>query len=283
VIGVYNGPDIGGLSHVNSLNLVRVGRLAMAKKRQVDDRDVLKFKLQALHEYISHHERKLDQFHIDLQKAALFRETRDPDDFIGRVTSILSDLYTADPPLSLIEADLTDARKEVNHAYNTSPEWAEIRGKVIESGLAERPIEARFDLVLAHTMMSVFGRLKALQTSGASTGDRNDLAGELIAIMEYARIVFDWALDPARHLRQRWIDAMKGPTSARPGSRGRPKDETVARRNPKIIEAWKTGNYRTYKELGDAFGVTAEVARKVVRSIRRKPKTGSEDTKKPVK
>lgn len=255
----------------------------MAKKRQVDDRDVLKFKLQALHDYISHHERKLDQFHIDLRKAVLARDPDDPGDFVNRVTGIVSDLYTADPPLSLIAADLADARAEVNDAYDASPEWAEIKGKVIESGLAEKPIEAGFDSVLAYSMMFVLGRLKALQTSGASAEDRYKFAKKLTAIMESARDVFDGALDPARHLRQQWIDAMNGRTSTRPGRRGRPKDETIARRNIKMREARDTGAYRTFKELGDAFDVSADVARKVVGWIRPKPETGFEQPQKSVK
>ena len=261
----------------------------MARKQPVEDRDVLKFKFQALQDYISHHERKLDQFQIDLGKAVVLRDRGDSGGSLDRVVESLLVLYSADPSTSLIDADLADARAEVDAAYDASPEWAEIKGHVIKSGLAEVPIEAGFDSMLTYEMTFVIDRLNKMGAGAMSAADGDELVDEVFELMRYACGVCDAALGPAQHLCRRWLDALNSRTptpsrgSVRKARRGRPKDEGIALRNRKMQEAWLTGRYKTYTELGDAFRVAGDVARKAVRPILRKIGVDSDIPKKQVK
>jgi hypothetical protein len=254
--------------------------MTMARKQPVEDRDVLTLKLGVLQDYLSYRERKLRQFQIDLQKSAVLQDARDVDGFVDRVLNTVLELYNADPPTSLIETDLADARAEVNAALMADGGWDEIKRQMVESGLAGAPTEAGFDAVLTHAAVSMIARLTELRTRAASAEGYGGLVRELLGAMESARNVFEAALDPARRLRQRWIDALNGRAAAgstRAGRRGRPKDKAVAVRNRKMYEAWKTQEYSTYATLGKEFGVTADVARKAVTSLHRKQERKSRD------
>jgi hypothetical protein len=244
----------------------------MAKKT-VENRDVLRFKLGALNDHISHHERSLDQFRIDLDKTALFRALPGADDLVDRVMNIVSQLHKASPRKSVFEADLAVARAEVRAGKDALPEWAAVKAKAIRSGLAEVPIEEGFELVLSYAMTNVLERLNGLRASGALVEGGDGPAREWLATLKSFADLLDVALDPARHLRQRYLDALNGETGstglgvARHKKGGRPKDEGKAWRYQKMCEAWASNKkrYGTYAKLAEAFGCSKDTAGKEVR------------------
>src|SRR5258706_349097 len=52
-------------------------RMMMAEQQPAEDRDVLKRKLQVLHDYLTHYETKLNEFDTGLFKAELLRDIQD--------------------------------------------------------------------------------------------------------------------------------------------------------------------------------------------------------------
>ncbi len=67
------------------------------------------------------------------------------------------------------------------------------------------------------------------------------------------------------HIRQ-ILDSDRRTPTRKKKKRGRPPDPVIARRDKKMLEAWQTGQYRTYAELADAFDVpSGDAARKAVR------------------
>lgn len=248
----------------------------MAKKRPSEDRDVLKFKLQVLHDYISHHERKLAQFEIDLHNAVMLRDPEDTGGFARRVKEIVLDLYTAEPPKSLIEADLVNARAEVNTAVNASPEWAKFKQEAIKLGRAAKPKETGFDEILAYARVNVFRRWDKLQTSGLWETDSEAFVKVFLEITNGFQVLYSTTLEPAKHLRQKWIDMLGGQPMKTPfgdpgpNQRGRKIDPKVKQRNKKIAEAWETKEYSNYKQLATKFGVNVDTVRKAVQAFKQK-------------
>ena len=65
-----------------------MGRGEMARKKSsVESLEALKMRLDALQEYIAHHERKLDQLDADVRKFVILDS--DPDDLVGFSGSLL--------------------------------------------------------------------------------------------------------------------------------------------------------------------------------------------------
>jgi hypothetical protein len=254
----------------------------MSRKRPTEHRDVLNSKLQCVNEYLGHVERKLEQFKIDLAKTRL-HDLGDLVGFLNRVQNALSDLYSADPSKSLIEADLAESRLEFNEAYRTDPEVLEIRNGAKVSGFAVAPTESGFDSDLSCTMTSVLDRLNRIQTQVGSPGVAHQTVREIIKLMEVCRCTFDAALQPARLLRGRILNKLNGrsglggssTTKAKPP--GRPRNPAIAERNRRIYESWLTKepgtdrwHYKDFKDLAKVFDLPVDTVKKAVIGERNK-------------
>jgi hypothetical protein len=246
----------------------------MARKQPAEDKDVLKFKLDALQEYISFRERKLDQLQVDVEKAALPIPPHDLDGFFDRVLDAIREAPQAFPSGSAIEQDLAEARDRFNDTYLTAPVWSETKSALIEAGFDAEAIEKGFDSTLSHIVVFWCERMDRLRERVRSTEDRvgpEVLLGEMISAIGE---LFQSALEPAKHLRQYWLDLLGGRVSSaeqgagRSKRRGREKDPKVVERNQAIFEDWQTGIYLSYAELAPKHRCSAEVVRKAVAAKR---------------
>ena len=151
----------------------------MAGKQPAEDRDVLKFKLDALQEYISFHERVVDQLQVDLQKAALPIPPRDLIGFVDRVQHAVDEAYQAGPSGSAFEQDLAEARARFNDAYLTAPEWAEAKSAMIEAGIDAGAIASGFYSTLSQILGCWIQRMDRVRARVRSTDDWGGLEADL--------------------------------------------------------------------------------------------------------
>jgi hypothetical protein len=248
----------------------------MARKQPVEDRDVLKFKLGSLQEYISFRERVLDQLKVDLQKAALSIPRRDLIGFVDRVQHAVNEAYQAFPSGSAFEQDLTEARAQFDDDYLTAPEWAETKSTLIEAGFDAEKIESGFDSTLTHLLEFLNEWMKQLREWVRSTKDWGGLEAVLGEIVAAVDTLLQFALKPANQLRQHYLNLLDGQVSlmkqraGRSKRRGRKKNPDVARRNEEMFTAWKTNNFNTFIELAKEFGCSPDVARKAITARRRR-------------
>lgn len=246
----------------------------MARKPSAENRDVLKIKFDALQGYLSHHERKLDQLRIDVEKASILSGPGDGLGLLDRILTAVSELHLADPPASLIEADLAEARARVEAEYRTSPEWAEGKQRLIEAGFNRAAVEAGFGPMLGEVSGHCLRAIQDLREKTAPTGLSESLAVRLGELVRSATNPMALNLLPARQLRERWLDQLNGRAPGSGRKPGRPKNPETLRRDRQMFEAWETGKYRTWGDLGNAFGVSADVARKAVLRERDRRKRG---------
>jgi hypothetical protein len=248
----------------------------MTRKQPAEDRDVLKFKLDAVQEYISFRERVLDQLQVDLQKAALSIPPRDLIGFVDRVQHAVDEAYQVLPSGSAFEQDLAEARARFNDAYVTASECAETKSALISAGFDAGAIASGFDSTLSHILGYWVERMGRLREWVRSTEDWVGLEAELGEMIRAVGMLLKCALEPAIHLREHWLNLLDGRVSSaeqqagRSKKRGAKKDPHVAARNKKIITAWRTGEFPPYAQLGKEFGCSAEVVRKVIADMRRR-------------
>jgi hypothetical protein len=248
----------------------------MARKQPAEDRDVLKFNLGVLHDHITHHERVLEQLHIDLTKAPLSILRRDCDGFVDRMLDAVDKLYQPAPSLSALEQDLAEARARFNDAFLTTPEWAEAKSALIEIGFDAGAIETGFDSTLKHILEYCNEWMKRLRKRVRSTEESGGLEADLGKLVALVGMVLDFALEPAKHLRQHYLDLLGGRVSStkqgagRSKRGGRKKDPDVVNRNKKILTAWRIKKFPPYAQLAKEFGCSAEVVRKVITAKRRR-------------
>jgi hypothetical protein len=261
----------------------------MARKQPAEDRDVLKFKLDVLHDHITHHERVLEQLQIDLTKAPLSILRRDADGYVDRVLDAVDKLYQPTPSLSALEQDLAEARAWFNGFYLTTPEWEETKSALIEIGFDAGAIESGFDSTLTHILETWNERMNRLRERVSSTEDWGGLEADLGKRVALIGMLLEFALAPAKHLRQHWLDLLSGRVSSakqkagRSKRGGRTKDPNVLKRNQAIFEAWQTGNFLTHAELAREFKCRPDVVRKAIKAMRRRfqanPITGTKVVK----
>jgi hypothetical protein len=242
----------------------------MARKQPTEDRDVLKFKLGALHDHITHHERVLEQLQIDLQKAPLSISPRDLDGFVDRVLDALDKLYQPAPSVSALEQDLAEARARFNGAYLTAPEWVERKSALIAAGFDAGAIASGFDSTLSQILGYWIEILNRLRTRVRLTEDWDGLEAVLGEMVAAVGMLLQFALEPAKDLRQHWLNLLGGRVSSaeqragRSKRRGRKKDPDVADRNKKMFMSWLTKKFPPYAQLAKEFGCSVEVVRKVI-------------------
>jgi hypothetical protein len=248
----------------------------MARKQPAEDRDVLKFKLDVLHDHITHHERVLEQLETDLTKAPLSILRPDSDGFVDCVVDAVDKLYQPAPSLSALEQDLAEARAWFNGAYLTTPEWAEAKSALSEIGFDAGAIESGFDSTLTHILEVWNERMNRLRKRVRSTEHWGGLEADLGKTVALIGMLLEFALAPAKHLRQHWLDLLGGRVSsaklgaARPKRRGPKKDPDVADRNKKMFTAWRRKKFPPYAQLAEEFGCSVEVVRKVITAMRRR-------------
>jgi hypothetical protein len=118
--------------------------------------------------------------------------------------------------------------------------------------------------------------MKRLRKRVRSTEDSGGLEADLGKIVALVGMVLDFALEPAKHLRQHWLDLLGGRVSSaeqgarRSKRRGRKKDPDVTDRNKKIFTAWRTKRFPPHAQLAKEFGCSVEVVRKAIAAGRRR-------------
>jgi hypothetical protein len=214
----------------------------MPRKPAVVDREVLALKLKAVDPYIRSLERALSD--LNSQNVLAYLSMTQPDVYKAVLAVNPGRRTDADEllPDSLIRADLERVAVQIN------PDHAAVKLKQDSEALA------------------LSGKMLDAPAGGASPEEVTSLAWECRQSLEF---VFDRELTAARALREELIASLNqgasaATTAAARKRAGRKRDPEVQRRNRKMVEAWSTKMYRTYKELAEAFNCSEETARKVI-------------------
>jgi hypothetical protein len=248
----------------------------MTRKRKVVHHESLRVRLAALEAYIVHHELKLDQFKIELEKAIHHHPREGIGGLVGRLENALDDLWASDPRKSLVESDLADARMAFNRAVSNMEEHAALKVKLLETGYSEEHSNRLLDFALSGKAVYIITELNNLALLAEAGDGSEDLSTKLTELMLQVFTMLDAALIPARYLRTHWLNILDGNGGATeigvrlPKKRGRRKDPAIKTRDEKIRRKWKTGTYKTYRELGDEMGCTKEIVRKAVAAAQKR-------------
>jgi hypothetical protein len=244
------------------------------RKNPEESREALMFRLDALEKYISHHEQKLDQFEIALRRIEILQIGQIPcetSDLLNYLIKELANLWSADPRKTHFENELAEARASINAEHDNSDEYAEVKSKLIEAGFRYGSEGPTLDFVLTSVAGDIIKELGSIGNQITTGGQTESLQDRLRALMDRARQLFDCALEPARFLRQQWIDRLNGLPENRPRKkRGRPKDPSVAARDRRIFEVWSMRNNLKYAELTKEFGCSEDTIRKAVKKFKRR-------------
>jgi hypothetical protein len=238
-------------------------------------RGTLQFRLDVLQSYIQEVERTIDQLRIDMEKADLLHNPGDFGDFAVRTHAAVEKCCTALPRKDLIERDLLESRAELNQSYSKLPMWEDVKRDALALGVPLGDETAGFDGLLTNASVSVIRRLRDLASRADSGDGSTDHIEELARIMKGFWMVFDEALEPARHLRNQWLKELDdgGDTTRRKTTRqkrGRPKDPEVTERDHQIWTRWQTNQYKNYQDLAKEFKCSKDTVRKAIKAEQRK-------------
>jgi hypothetical protein len=255
------------------------------KSRSVNSRESLKVRLDALRQYIVYREHIIDQLTIDLQKIVMFESSReDLVAFSESIVAALSRVWVPDPRSTLFEKELQESRAELNAEYLASPECTQIQERFLAAGRVRREDKVDFDFLLSVMYRDIYDRHQDVAQALAQLTElpENPRAYKsvVIKIMDDLRSLLDVALDPARKLRERWLEVIDRPLDARTirspkrkAKRGRPRNPDITKRDIQMYQL-RESRKLTFPELGRMFNVKPETARKGVDRVRRRNKAG---------
>ncbi len=213
----------------------------MPKKKTQDDIVVLRHKFAEISDVVSTVERWIDEIWATVFTWYSTYEPGSAARFLQAFKLALKKALEVRRTSSLVDEDVQTCKRELGKSYE-----ADVRSQGERIGQALKTIEQvkEDDAQLAEAVLGL----------GVAT----------IGVMELG-------IAPARKARTNLIAGLRlaQPKTRSRGRRGRPPDPEVAKRNKRMREAWSTGCYRTYEELGTAFRTGKDTARRVAKGVRK--------------
>lgn len=255
----------------------------MRSKQPVETREVTAVKLDAASRYVTSLEQIISRITLGMIKSEALHGDRDLLTLTNELLGISCSL--AQPTSPKPEMDDKEEKASAN-LVEQAMELTKYNLEAMELSSSPTLIAEDLDQIIAELgpdfMKAKEDSLKSFALCHAVVIHEQRGAGRLdvqaYAVLEMTKralALYELQLDAAKKLGEALIERLNHvpvEPGKKPTRKGRPRDPKVADRNKKMMEAWESGLHKTYADLGRAFGVKEDVARKAVRNAQRKKK-----------
>jgi hypothetical protein len=217
----------------------------MTKQKPSEDQQTLRLKLEAVEATIAPVEQGICRLWNKVIANVVTQETADPGQLAVVIKEAIKLLTEEIQERSLIGHDVDQIRRELGGT------WTHGTTELLKDSFRQ------------------------LDHVGAMAGDGQYGSHMVRALLDATILVVRAmvaCLEPRRLLRDRLMGQLQLPVQqAKPKTRGRGEDPEIEKRDKRLLEAWETGHYKTYAELGRVFDIKPEAVRKaLIRAKRRR-------------